>query len=564
MSRKRIILSAVFLLSVSFIFLTNQTDSRFAVSLGNAVYATAEEKDNTICNGVFIDEVDVSGMTKTQAETAVSEFVEGLRNKGIAIKVGENVVYSTLGDLGYTNVVDDNVDQALALGKSGNLIKRYKDLKDIEQGNIYYSMSFTFDENKIRDIISVDVSAYNVAPVNATVSRKDGEFIYTDHVVGSKVNVEETTKLVSDAINNWNRQDIIIDAAVDDDMPQYTKDKVELCNTVLGTYTTEYADSAEGRAKNLANGARLINNAVLYPGEVFSAYEYLTPFTADNGYYVAGAYLQGKVIDSVGGGACQVTTTLYNAVLDAELEVVERQPHSMTISYVKLSRDAAIAGTYKDFKFKNSTDVPMIIEATTVGRKITFKLWGHETRDTKNREIKYETVVLSETPPPADVITEDPTQPTTYKKVTQGAHTGYKAELYKIVYENGVEVSRTLVNKSNYAAAPNYITVGTMEVPEIDGLTDPDNPDSNNPDADNPDTDKPSKPVKPGKPNTNKPNTDNPDTENNDMDAEDEEPIDENQLENQSVPGKNQTNPDDQIQADIWDPAWDSNEFEDE
>ena len=101
-----------------------------------------------------------------------------------------------------------------------------------------------------------------------------------------------------------------------------------------------------------------------------------------NGYYVAGAYSKGKVIDSIGGGACQVTTTLYNAVLEAELEIVERQAHSMTISYVDLSRDAAIAGTYKDLKFKNNTDVPILIEAYTKGRKITFNIWGYETRDT--------------------------------------------------------------------------------------------------------------------------------------------------------------------------------------
>ncbi|MDF2485917.1 MAG: hypothetical protein K0R46_2085, partial [Herbinix sp.] len=369
--------------------------------------------------------------------------------------------------LEYEMVANDSIDTALSLGKSGNLIKRYKDMKDIEQGSIVYPLSFTYNESKIKDIIEVDVSAYNIAPVNATITRKGGEFIYGDHVVGSKVNVEATIQEVKNAIDLWNRQDIAVNAVIEDDMPIYTKEIVEQCNKVIGTYTTEFADSAQGRAANLANGARLINNAVLYPGDEFSAYKYLTPFTEDNGYFVAGAYLQGKVIDSVGGGACQVTTTLYNAILQAELEVVERQPHSMTISYVDLSRDAAIAGTYKDFKFKNNTDVPILIEATTKGRTITFKIWGKENRDTEKRKVEYVTVVLSETPPPAEVITKDPKQLETYRKVTQSAHTGYKAELYKVVYENGVEVSRTLVNKSSYSAAPKYVTVGTKKVEEV-------------------------------------------------------------------------------------------------
>lgn len=452
MSRKSCIISAILFLSLTFIY------------AGNAKYASAEENNNTICQGVYIDDVDVSGMTREEAQGAVDSFVDGLRNKGVAITVNDNIVYTTMGDLGYTYEENDSIDQALALGKSGNLIKRYKDLKDIEQGSVIYPLTFKFDEEKIKNIVSVDVSAYNIAPVNATISKVNGEFVYTDHALGRKVNIDKTVKVIEDQMTNWNRQDIIVEAVVEDDLPEYTREDVEKCNTILGTFTTEYTTSAEGRAANLANGARLINNTVLYPGDVFNAYNVLTPFTEENGYFIAGAYLNGVVVDSVGGGACQVTTTLYNAVLEAELEVVERFPHSMTISYVDLSRDAAIAGTYKNFQFANSTDAPILIEATTKDRRITFKIWGHETRDTVNRKIKYESVTLSTTNPPKEVVTEDPTQPTTYRKVTQTAHTGYKAQLWKIVYENGVEVSRTMVNSSNYEAAPQYVTVGTKKV----------------------------------------------------------------------------------------------------
>lgn len=451
---KRYFIYAILFLSLSLIF------------TGNALHASAEENENTICQGVFIDEVDVSGMNKEEAEAAVNDFVADLQSRGIAIKVGKEIVYFTMGEIGYTYQPNNNIEEALGFGKTGNLIKRYKDLKDIEQGNVVLPLVFIFDESKVEEIVSKQVSAYNVAPINASVKRVNGEFIYTDHVVGKKVNEAKTTQLIIDAIKGWNRQDLILEAIIEDDMPIYTRDVVEKCNTVLGEFTTDYSTSASGRAANLENGARLINNLVLYPGDVFSAYEVLTPFTEENGYSIAGAYLNGLVVDSVGGGACQVTTTLYNAVLNAELEVVERQPHSMTISYVDLSRDAAIAGTYKDFKFKNNTDVPIVIEGITRNRKITFKIWGHETRDTVNRKIEFETKILSEKKPPKDVITEDPTKPKTYRKVTQTAHVGYKTELYKVVYENGKEVSRTLVNTSNYQATPQYVTVGTKEVEE--------------------------------------------------------------------------------------------------
>ncbi|NLJ96258.1 MAG: hypothetical protein GX321_03825 [Clostridiales bacterium] len=433
------------------------------VLFGDDVYASATE-DNTITKGVFIDQVDVSGMTEEEAELAVKDFVNELKEKKISISVDQNAVTSSIGELGFSYTLGDTIDKAINLGTSGNLVKRYKELKDIEYGGKHYPLDFSIDENLVRELVSSEVTKYNVEPVNASVSRKSGKMIYTDHVLGKSVDVEATVGIIADKIlNSWDRNDLIVDAHMEDVTPIYTRDIVEQCNTILGSFTTEYADSAEGRAANLANGARLINNTVIYPGEVFSGYEHLAPFNKQNGYYVAGAYSKGKVIDSVGGGACQVTTTLYNAALEAELEIVERQPHSMTISYVGLSRDAAIAGTYKDLKFKNNTDVPILIQAYTKGRSITFNIWGNETRDTVNRKIKFETRVLSETPPPADVIEEDPTKPITYRKVTQSAHTGYKAELYKVVYENGVEVSRTLINKSSYAPAPRYIIIGTME-----------------------------------------------------------------------------------------------------
>lgn len=506
---------AVILLTVSFII------------FGNAFCASAAES-NTITKGVFIDEVDVSGMTAREAEEAVAGFVEELRNREISIRVDDNTVSATLRDLGYSYKLNNAIEQALKLGTAGNLIKRYKDLSDIAYGGMNYPLEFSLNENNVRELVATKTSEFNVEPVNATVTRSKGKMVYTDHVLGKKVDVEATALSIIDAItNSWDRDNIVLDAYIEDVTPVYTRDIVERCNKILGSFSTEYADSAEGRAANLANGARLINNAVLYPGEVFSGYEFLAPFSSKNGYYAAGAYSEGKVIDSIGGGACQVTTTLYNAALKAELEIVQRQAHSMTISYVDLSRDAAIAGTYKDLKFKNDTDTPILIEAYTKGRKITFTIWGHETRDTQNRRVEYETRVLSETAPPPDVVTKDPTKPETYKKVTQSAHTGYKAELYKVVYENGVEVSRTLVNKSSYAPAPRYITIGTKKVEKT-----PDPKDSQHQGED-------------------------------DTDNKQESDADNNQ--EQETIQENRANPDGQLQGDIyWDSDWDEEGLEDE
>ncbi len=437
----------------------------FSVTISSRAFAASE--DETITQGVYIDSIHIGGMTADEAEQAVKEYVDGLKAKTITVEVDDNAETVTLDNLGYDYKENNYIDEAVLVGKTGNLIKRYKELKDTEESNLVYDLEFTVSDKEIKKFVKDKLSSHDIAAVNATVKRENGNFVYTDDSTGRKVKVEDTAAAIKTAIlEGWNHEDITLAAAVEDDQPKYTRAMVEKCNTKLGSFSTTYTTSSQDRAGNLANGAKLINNTVLYPDDVFSAYEKLAPFTTDNGYFEAGAYSNGKVVDSIGGGACQVTTTLYNAVLFSELEVVERQPHSMTISYVDLSRDSAIAGTWKDLKFKNNTDSPIVIEAFTYGRTITFNIWGNETRDTENRKVKYETVVLEEKSPGKDVVTKDPTKPTTYELTTQSAHTGYVAELYKVVYENGVEVSRTRVNKSSYNPSPRYVTIGTKKVEE--------------------------------------------------------------------------------------------------
>lgn len=468
------------------------------ISCDTKVMAATE--DEVITKGVYIDSIHIGGMTISEAEQAIQDYVDNLSHKVITVKVDEHAETITLGELDYDYVDNTYLEDAAKIGKAGNLIKRYKELKDIEATGLIFELEFLLNEATVKDFIEKKCSQYDVPAVNASIARERGEFVYTDHIVGKKVDVEETAEQLNKVVlEGWNQEDISINATMAEDLPLYTKEQLEKCNTLLGTYSTTYTSSSADRAGNLANGARLITNTVLYPGDVFSAHDKLVPFTIGNGYYVAGAYANGKVVDSIGGGACQVTTTLYNAILNAELEIVERFAHSMTIGYVALSRDAAIAGDWKDLKFKNDSEVPVLVEAYTEGRKITFNIWGYENRDTKNREVKFETVVLSERQPGPDKVTEDPNQPITYNVTTQSAHIGYTTELYKIVYENGVEVSRTRVNKSVYNATPREVTMGTKEEETEDEIIDETIDESID--------EKPGKPGKPQKPVEETPNT---------------------------------------------------------
>jgi vancomycin resistance protein YoaR len=230
----------------------------------------------------------------------------------------------------------------------------------------------------------------------------------------------------------------------------------------MGSWTTSFTvgSSYENRNLNIKNGAEKIDGSILYPGEQYSCNEHLAPWTEDNGWYPAGTYVDGGVQDSLGGGICQVSSTLYNALLRAEIKVVKRFSHSMAVSYVDLAADAALAGDYKDLVFENDTDAPIYIQGIyNSGGTITFNIYGHDTRD-KSHSVEYVSELVSTTPI-KESVTKDSSKPVGYTEVVENGHVGYVAKLWKITYENGKQVDKELLHTSTYAMSPKKIIKGT-------------------------------------------------------------------------------------------------------
>ena len=195
-------------------------------------------------------------------------------------------------------------------------------------------------------------------------------------------------------------------------------------------------------------------------GEEFSVEQATLPYTLENGYVDGGAYENGEIVQSIAGGICQVSTTLYNAVLYAELEVTMRYPHSMSVSYVQPSRDAAIAENLLDFRFKNNYDTPILIEGYIDGNnELQFHIYGKETRP-ESRSIAFESEML-ETTKHTETYVEDPEQAIGSMETKGTPIDGGKARLWKIVYENGKEVGRDVINNSTYTATEVKVMVGT-------------------------------------------------------------------------------------------------------
>ena len=152
--------------------------------------------------------------------------------------------------------------------------------------------------------------------------------------------------------------------------------KAKLFETTLGSYSTSYGTSTANRCANIARAASLINGTVVAPGEVFSFNDTVGHRTKENGFYTAKEYVDGQSVDGIGGGTCQVSSTLYSAVLYADMNIVERLNHMMTVGYIPLGQDATVADGGVDFKFRNSSDYPIKVSAYTSGATITVSIIG--------------------------------------------------------------------------------------------------------------------------------------------------------------------------------------------
>lgn len=430
----------------------------------DAAESAGDEADTaetgTIPENIFISGQNVSGMTADEANQVVADYLSRYGDVEFTLQAGEKSVTADGEDIGLTAKNADVVTRALNYGKEGNLVSRYKANKDMENGGKKdFAISLTADINTVKTYLDENSDELNIKAVNNGLKRENGSFTYVEGSSGVTVLTDQSAVLIADYISaQWSGENATIDLITEVTEPKGTREELAQVQDVLGSFETDFSSSSSARKKNVRTGAEKLNGIVLYPGDTLSVYEAVSPFDAENGYALAPSYENGTTVDSYGGGICQVSTTLYNAVMRAELEIVTRSAHSMIVTYVEPSMDAAIAGTFKDLQFKNNQETPIYIEGYTNGGTLGFRIYGKETRP-DNRKVTFESEVTSQTDPVREFVASQDLPVGTIKK-TQSSHTGYTARLWKIVTVDGVEESRKVYNNSTYKASNEIYSVG--------------------------------------------------------------------------------------------------------
>ena len=412
----------------------------------------------TFYAGTTVEGVDVSEMTLPQALDYWNSQIEpGYRQVAAVLNEGAQV---TAEQMGYTSDYDAVLASAWNAGRQGSLVERYNRIAlHMESPTSYTVNRSMYTDEVVRAFASrlaqqIDTEAQDARLLSFDFGSQT--FQFEPEQAGRVLNQEALVASIEGALENGGGQIAMEVAAV---QPQVTLGNVAAQYGMISSAVTNASSSSSNRLENIRLAISFINGTCLEPGETFSFNKTVGERTTARGFKTAPAYSSGEVTQEVGGGICQVSTTLFNAAVKANLTINERNAHSLTVSYVDVGKDAAVDWGNKDLKFTNSTDENVYICCyLSDDKRVHFGIFGKLLPDgmsitlesKKTGDIDYETEYRVNF-----------TMASGSSKVVQIGKKGTSAVTYKVYWDaNGNEISREQLCKSNYKATKEIIEYG--------------------------------------------------------------------------------------------------------
>lgn len=413
--------------------------------------------DSGIRRGIKIESMDVSGMDPERARLLLRESVNRTYPEGVfSLDYGGRTWEFGLNAISYRFLVDDAVDRAYSAGRSGGFLSRLFSASSILMTQPTLKVENEFDRDKLAAILEGIKKEVDLEPLNSTVSYVSGKIGITPDNDGRRLGIDRSMKLVE---NHLRERDFKgIDLPVDVVRPAVPYGEVKEIDAVLSYFSTVFNSGDVNRSDNIRLACSKLNGRILMPGEEFSMNDTLGPRTIENGYKEAPVIYMNELIQGPGGGICQVTTTLYDAILLAKLQILERSHHSMPLGYVKPGQDATIAEDSIDFRFKNSTGYPVCLSAAVSGSRIDIRVLGR--KGPGEQKVKLVSQVLAEYPPGRDEIAVDDSLADGEKVVVKEARKGLRVALYRETYTAGGELlERERISEDYYRPSDGLVKV---------------------------------------------------------------------------------------------------------
>ena len=413
-----------------------------------------------ILSNVYINGISVSGLTKNEALLMLKEsYGEVLQNSYLTL-IFEDVKWKLdYSDIDYSYDFDAAINTAYEIGRTGNIVNRYFSSIKSKFFVNELVLSFSYNENSVLQKINDIAKDINRVPIDATIRLKSGKFVITPETVGLKLNSDTAFDLIKSRIED---SDIsLVELPIEKIPPDIKKSDLENITEKLGEYTTKFDASNKNRTYNIALATASVTDVLVNPEEVFSLNKIIGSRLEEKGYKMAKVIINNEYVDGIGGGLCQISTTLYNAALLSNMKIVERKNHSLPSEYVGLGRDATISGDYIDMKFENNTDSPIYIHGDVKGNKVTFSIYGK--KENPKRTIEIRTSVVKKIEPQVKIIMDE-TLPVGTEVIEKKAIAGYVVKSYRVVKENGKEVFVEPLYTDSYRVSDEVKRIGTKPI----------------------------------------------------------------------------------------------------
>ena len=340
---------------------------------------------DAIAKNIFIEGIDVSNLTK---EEAINYINENITPSDIQLNYDGETNIISLDEIDLKYNTSEVVDEAYNYTKTDSYFENIKRFFDLNKNIKNLEIKSLYNENKLSEKIQSISESINVAMENAKVYISDsGNISASSATIGKELDIAATKESIYDAIKNKDYK--AIDLKVNIKQPKINTEAAKSVNTLLAEFSTKFSTNDSNRVTNIVLSAKATSDVLLMPGEEFSYNNLTGKRTKSNGYKDAPVIINGKLEQDVGGGVCQVSSTLFNSVLYSGLDVTSRRNHSLKSSYVSIGRDAMVSDGGSDFRFKNPYSHPVYIKNTVSNGVITSKIYGNAS-DKKNISIKVE------------------------------------------------------------------------------------------------------------------------------------------------------------------------------
>lgn len=345
--------------------------------IGFYMSKTVSKYENKILPGTFIYNTDISNLNKDEFLTEVHNIEHKLKSNELKVFIN-NKEYS----ISYENLISKYNNEKLyddIIENQNNKNKFSKFISIITKKEKNYNLYVNIDENKFSDLKEEIANDVNIECTEPKVIIDGEKITYKEGKNGYKLDEDTLYNDIKKDISEKNliEEDIKVDGKLLIDKPKISINDLKKVNHKISTYTTTYG-SGNSRGSNVENAANKIDDLLLMPGDEFSYEKAVGPVIDSNGYKYAPVISGGKLVNGIGGGVCQVSSTLYNTQLKAGILPTERKNHSKPVSYVPRGLDATLASGIIDYKFKNSYDYPLVINTIAKDGNLTIEIWSNK------------------------------------------------------------------------------------------------------------------------------------------------------------------------------------------